>query len=560
MSWSYTYDPNLWPALVSGAVMFFLGWYSWRHRNFPGARFLALGCWLMTIWVVGSILETAAINASAKVFWLKFQGIWQLPAVTAISCFVLEYSGLSRWLTRRTLILLAIPPLLFLLLVITNDFHHLAWTGFLTDQSISPVRGVANWVVVGYAYALGVLNVVIFLRLAFRSPQHRWPVVVMLFGNIAGLAIYLLNAFNAGLLTTSESLFLIFVFPFLSYGLALFGFHVFDPIPAARTSLIEQIPEGMLVLDLRGQVVDLNPAAAKILGERVERLRGRSASGLLASKLNIPDWPQKIERLPSEISLESSKTTRHYSLNVTTLMDRRSQVIGHLLLFSDVTEQKRTQKQILEQAQAMAALQERERLARELHDTTAQVLGYVNLQAETIRKWMKDGNIEKADSLLMRLSEVAKGAHNDVRESILKLKTGPADGWSFLPTLRQYLSDFQAQCGIRTELTLKDGLKEDIFKPDQEVQLLRVVQEALTNTRKHSGARNVRVTVDHGEGSGRITVTDDGIGFEPNCVNRAADLHFGLAFMNERMEQISGCMKIESHPGEGTVVKLEVPI
>jgi len=103
---------------------------------------------------------------------------------------------------------------------------------------------------------------------------------------------------------------------------------------------------------------------------------------------------------------------------------------------------------------------------------------------------------EKAESLLKRLAEVAKEAHADVRESILNLKAGSAQGWDFLTTLRRYLEEYQHYYEIHTELVLKDGLKENPFKPDTEVQLLRVIQEAMTNARKHSRAHNVSVTMD----------------------------------------------------------------
>jgi signal transduction histidine kinase len=108
------------------------------------------------------------------------------------------------------------------------------------------------------------------------------------------------------------------------------------------------------------------------------------------------------------------------------------------------------------------------------------------------RKWLRRYT-EKAESLLARLIEVAKDAHVDVRESILSLKAGSAQEWSFFNTLKQYLDSYQAYYGVHSEISLPEGIEEIKFDPSAGVQILRVIQEALTNARKYSGAHNVKV-------------------------------------------------------------------
>jgi PAS domain S-box-containing protein len=557
---SYAYDPNIWPALVTVALMVFLSWYSWRHRNVPGARLFAIGCLLVGVWAAGSAAGTAATNFGDKVFWIKFQAVCQLPAITYLTCFVLAYSGLDRWLNRRNSILLASLPLIFFLLIVTNDSHHLVWTGFQTGEFVTPLRGIANWVFIAYGFGLGLLSLVVFIWLAVRSPGHRWPVAIMLVGQISGYPVYLLNAIKINLLHPPEFVFLTFIFPVSMYALALYRFHVFDPVPLARSAVIEQMNEGMLVLDLEGKVVDLNPAAGKILEEPQTRLRGRWVAALLPVNLDQLIRSYKSGKMPLDVSLESGKMVRYYNLNLTPLVDHRDRILGWLLLLHDITGQKQVQKQIIEQQRVVATLHERERLARELHDGIGQVLGYISMQAQTIRRWIQNGNSQKAESLLERLAEVARDAHADVRESILSLKAGSSREWSFQSALKRYLDDYQAQYGIHTVLVLEYGLKENIFKPDAQVHLLRVVQEALTNARKHSGAKTVQVTISQGDHRGYITIIDDGTGFDPGRLNKETGMHFGMAFMRERMEQIGGRINIDSRPGAGTIIKLEAPI
>ena len=521
MSWSYTYDPRLWPAVVTVALLAFLGSYSWRRRNVPGAKPFAIICLFAFLWAVGAVLEISATDFPAKIFWIKFQGIWQIPEATAWLWFVLEYAGFSRWLTRRNL-WLAFSPTLFAAVLIITNFRHLVWTDFQMGDHVIQVFGIANWILIAYAFIPIFLTVMVLLWLIIRSPHLRWPGIVMLLGMVTAFGIYLLANINAGFFGPGERIFFVLGILSLSFSLALFRFRALDPVPLAYSAIVKQIQAGVLVLDLHKKVVDLNPAAGQILGRPLESLLGHPAAEILPAELNILTWLEKPEMAPSEIKLGSGSAIRYYNLQFTPLKDQRNRTLGHLLLLHDFTEQKRTQEQILEQQQAVATLQERERLARELHDSAGQVLGYVNLQAETIHKWLQAGNAEKADSLVLRLTEVAKEAHADIRESILSLKAGSAQGWSFLPTLKRYLDDFQAHYGIRTELVLKGGLEENKFKPDAEVQLLRVIQEALTNARKHGHAHNVQVVIEQRESWGHITVTDDGNGFDPARISQEA--------------------------------------
>jgi signal transduction histidine kinase len=559
MMWSYSYDPQVWPALITLASVAVLGWYGWGRRAVSGATPFAVGCFFAFLWASGTALEILAVDFSTQVFWVKFQAAWQLPTVTAFTCFILAYAGFGRFLNRRNLILLSIPPLVFLILVATNDYHHLVWSGFQMDGQVVPSPVIGNRIFLGYGYLLGLVNVLTLVWLAISSPKHRWPAAIMLFGQLTARTVFLIDYIYGGLLGPGEAILAIIGVQASSYGLALFRFHVLDPLPAAHTTAIEQMVDGMLVLDLEGRILDSNPAASRMFKELQPALLGRPVGEILTSDADLLN-PDKEGTLQSEIGLGNGKAVRQYNLSATLLKDRHGRALGRLLVFHEVTDQRRAQALLLEQQRVLATMQERERLAHELHDSTAQVLGYVRIQAQAIQKWLSSGDIEKAQSLLGRLEEVSHDAHTDVRESILSLKAGTGQDWSFVSTLEKYLSDFQAHYGIRTELVLADGLKEGALKPGDEVQILRVVQEALANARKHSQAQSVAVSIAHDDGRVSITVTDDGSGFDLTQVNSDTGRHFGLVFMRERMKQIGGSLAIHSNPGAGTVVRLEAPI
>ena len=297
-----------------------------------------------------------------------------------------------------------------------------------------------------------------------------------------------------------------------------------------------------------------------MLGVSEDNLRDKPLEDVMPVDLGELNHRIKKRIGQADITLGKDNSARQYTLNFAALEGRCGEVIGQLLLLHDVTDQKRAQARILEQQRAVATLKERERLARELHDGIGQVLGYVGMQTQTALKWLHDGNDEKAESLLRRLVEVAKDAHADVRESILSLKIGSGKKWSFIPALKEHIDKFQANYGILTELALSTGIDEDTFDPGAGVHLLRAIQEALTNARKHSGAHKLKVCLDLGENKARITITDDGHGFDVSRLRNDNGGHFGLVFMRERMEQIGGSLEIESTAGGGTVLKLDVPI
>ncbi|MBE0451861.1 MAG: hypothetical protein IBX70_13625 [Clostridia bacterium] len=219
------------------------------------------------LWGIGSSLEIAALDFSTKVFWMKFHALWQIPTVTALNIFFLEYAGFGRFLSRRNLMLLSIPAVLVFSLMLTNNYHHLIWTSFSLDQFVIAKYGMGTWISILYANLLGIVNFIALLKLAIGSPRSRWPVAIMMFGQISGRIMYVFDSLNNHLFTPGESVLVVIGLSCLLYAIALFRFRVLDPIQQARTIVIEQMIDGMLVLNLHGQIVDVNPAAMKILNK-----------------------------------------------------------------------------------------------------------------------------------------------------------------------------------------------------------------------------------------------------------------------------------------------------
>ena len=418
---SYSYTPNIWPMLASAVFFLLLGIYAWRHRGVTGALPFSFMMIFTMFWSLGAAMELAAVDIESKIFWFKFLSLFKFPAVTAEFCFVLQYTGLGKLLTRRNLILLSLPPLIWIILVLTNNAHHMIWTGFLFTGDLIPSRSNLTYAIAIYSYILVIIEVIILIRLFIRSPQHRWPVFLILSVLLLEHTAFLFDITDRNPFAPLDLVILTWNAGAAIYALVLFVFRIFDPIPLARTVAIKQMQDGMLVLDTEHVIVYMNPAVEKIIGCPAAQLKGKRFDDVINSSITGLDCPHDSQIAYSEISLGDKPHVHNFALYISSLMDDLGNELGCLLSLHDITDEKRIQAQLMEQEQALATMRERERLARELHDNTGQLLAYVNMQAQAINKWVHDGETEKAQGQLTRLANIAKEAHNDLRESIFNL-------------------------------------------------------------------------------------------------------------------------------------------
>lgn len=212
------------------------------------------------------------------------------------------------------------------------------------------------------------------------------------------------------------------------------------------------------------------------------------------------------------------------------------------------------------QVQAQAVIEERERIAREMHDSLAQVLGYVNTKAQATEVLLANGQTERAIAHLGELAGAARAAYADVREGILGLRASMGAERGFVATLREYLELWQGQSGITVELLTEPATDFDpCLSPNGEAQLLRIIQEALTNVRKHSEASNATVRLTMEDKLLSTSIEDNGSGFDPSALSRTAVPRFGLSTMRERAEAIGGTLTITEAPAGGALVAVRIP-
>ncbi len=208
--------------------------------------------------------------------------------------------------------------------------------------------------------------------------------------------------------------------------------------------------------------------------------------------------------------------------------------------------------------QAMnAVMQERTRLSRELHDGAAQLVAQLLIRLDTIKELVQAGSTRQAETELERLHGIANEIYDDIGESITGLRADVMEK-GLINALGDYLGKFEERSQVATNLRA-DGPANDL-SPLKAFHVFRLIQEALTNIRKHSAARQAAVSlISSGTDELKVVISDDGKGFVPDAQGNGRTRALGLTSMRERVESLSGTLQVNSQPGSGTQVIAIIP-
>lgn len=358
LMWPYTAYAIVFMSLTTVLSALITLWV-WQRRHNSQAVYLILSTLSVTLWSAGYLIELTQRDVTGLSFWNRVQYLFIQMTLFTWTAFVVQYTGHGQWLTPRRMIAAAVIPAMTVLLAWTNDWHGLVWREItLNTAGAVPntlaVRGPWYWVTVIYSYLLILLATWLLIRTLIRSPElYRRQAGTLLIGVLAPWVANILHIADLEPIPGLELTTFAFTLTNLTFAWNLFRNRLLDIMPVARALVVERMRDAVIVLDRQRRIVDLNPAAQRLLGKTDSESIGEPIEIL------VSDWPEFLaycclsDHAQAEIERGTGQARQVFNMNLYPLSGRRGQSNGALIVLHDITEQAR-------------AAEQREQLIREL--------------------------------------------------------------------------------------------------------------------------------------------------------------------------------------------------
>lgn len=351
----YHFTSNMLPLVVATAISGALGWFTWQNRRTPGATPFSLMLFILFEWSLTYIFQLAATDFQLKVFWLNvtFIGVVSLPV--AWMTFAFEYTGRKEWINARRLAMLSIIPLITLLIIFTNESHHLFRTseklvlegGFLL---LDTANGPWFWIHGAYNYTLIMIGLFLIVRALLRWPeQYRGQMIWILLSTLMPLIANITTIFKLLPIIIDLTPFA-FIVTGTGLAYAIFRHRLLDIVPLARDVVIERMQEGMIVLDASRRIADINLAAKDILGLLGEKqpIIGKPVADVLDKWPALIEHYRNVSEAKDEVTIGEGESCQWYELHLSTLHDENKEMTGQIITIRDITWRKKAESLVQE--------------------------------------------------------------------------------------------------------------------------------------------------------------------------------------------------------------------
>ncbi len=373
--------PYIFPLTISSVIAGFVALYVWQRRlTARGASTLALLALACAEWSMGYALEIAGADLPTKVFWGKSQYLAIVAVPLLWILFAHSYSTNGTRMTRGNVSLLAVIPVITLLLAVTTEYHGLIWRSFVIREvgafsALDVTHGSWFWIYWIYSNILLLVGTIYILR-SFRQTKgvlRRQNLILL----IAVLAPWFGNVLYVSGLSPIPNLDITpfaFTISTVVFAWGISSFKLVDVTPVARDLVVERMPDGMIVLDAHGNILDINPAVQKALGLSAAQAIGKSAQEVFKA------WPSLVERYGNmleaqdEIVVSDGDSQIWYEIRLSPLLDDHEHLLGRVMTVRNITEKKRTEE----------ALRLSEEKYRKIYENVADVIYETDNQGHII--------------------------------------------------------------------------------------------------------------------------------------------------------------------------------
>ena len=591
MSWQN--NPYALPLFISAGICIFVAWRAWARRQTPGAGALALLMSGFGLWALAYVISLSSIDLKFQFLMarLEYFGVLGVPLVWLV--FVMQYTGQERWLTRRTLFLLSTPALLLLIPVWVSSLQGLIWTSYTqvkVDELLlfKSTKGPLYWLIISYVSLVLMGGAWLLIR-AWRNSDgmQRQQNLIMLLASLAPWIASLL--FASGLSPFGALDLTPFAFTLtgvvMSWG--LFRYSLLEIMPIAREAVIDNLRDGILVLDLQGRIIYANQSTAHIMGIDTGSLVGQPATQAMQHMQVL-----KAEKGLLELKTYTLQGDQYLESIETPLQDRLGRSIGQLVMLHDITARKKYE-QALEEARDVAevARQEAEvanqskssflaNMSHELRTPLTVILGYSEMLLEAARAAEQERTITR----LERIQTSAGHLLNLINEILdfSKIEAG---------RMELAIEDFNVT-GLLTEIgaairpqveknsnRMETAWSEDLGQMRSDPARVRqVLYNLMSNAAKFTENGLVRLEVQRSVRNGgdwlRFRVIDTGIGMsgeqlanlfrafqqaDASTARKYGGSGLGLAISRRLAQLMGGDISVQSALGEGSTFTLRLP-
>jgi PAS domain S-box-containing protein len=576
--------------LISFLLAFGIAIFSWRRRHagiwsYPFLLVAVGAAW----WCLTYALELFTPTLTGKILWAEVEYIAIVSIPVLWFLFAMAYTGRQIWLSRSRLLALFIIPLISLLLVFTNEYHGLIWSEITLKtsgpfQTLAPEYGIWFWVHTAYSYLFLGIGTLVLFQAATQSPKtYRWQNIALVVGAIFPWIANILYLFRISSLHNIDLSPIAFSLSSLVLTWSIFRHHLFDVVPIARQVAMETLHAGVIVLDDKNRVVDMNPAAQEVFEVNLSDVIGITIDELLKDFPDLVNTFKDVLEVETEIQVEAETEIHHFELQISPLLNSRQQVNGRLIVFHDITSYKQTEAALAEaRDQALEASRVKtELLARVSHELRTPlnvILGFSEMIQLGIPGTINDEQYETLDKILdstrflteqvndlLDLSSIEAGttklhSHNfpivEVIDEVIVKWQGEAESKSL------QLAKMNSQKAIESVYGDRDGVTQ-------------ILTNLIGNAIKFSDNGTIRVgAFAFDEQSWALKVSDEGPGIPPE----AHDLIFepfrqidgsmtrihggtglGLAIVKQMTELMGGSIQLTSEVGRGSTFTVILP-
>ncbi|MBK9713509.1 MAG: response regulator [Kouleothrix sp.] len=581
----------------SGLVSGFLAIFAWRHRGVRGATTLAALMLAVMVWTLAYAPDLSSHDLASKVFWSKVEYMGIVAVPVAWLAFALQFTGHERWLRPRAIALLALPSLLTLPLVWTNEAHGLIWR----SVSLVPgpefdgwnaVYGPAFWLFTAYSYVLLLVGAALLLWTIFRAPSlFRGQGGAILIGTLGPWLGNLL--YNSGIdpLPGVELTPITFAITGVAFGWAIFHWRLLDVVPVARDTVFDSMSDGVITLDVQSRVVDTNRAACEIFGWERNRVIGQPSSLLFAGYPALRLRYQQNVDVREEIVVGAGAEQRTFHLRISPLQRRPGVLAGRLVVIRDITafkqaEQAHYQAKVAAESANHAKSAFLAAMSHEIRTPMNGVIGMAGLLLDTdlTAQQREFARIirDSGDSLLRIINDILD--FSKIEADQLELDNHPALLHECVESALDLVTARTIEKGLDLTYQIDAGVPAAIDADS--TRLHQILVNLLGNAVKFTERGEVALSVvarspeqDTAPGEGwhelHFAVRDTGIGIPPermeqlflsfsqgdaSITRRYGGTGLGLAISKRLAELMGGTMWAESQVGQGSTFHFTIRV